>query len=144
MQWCDRPDHLFAELTRVLAPGGLCVFTSLGPATLQELRAAWAAVDSYQHVNTFIPTAALSEAAARVPGVNLEMEQVAFSTYYQRVRDLLDELKALGAHNMNRNRPAGLASRRALQGMLKAYEACRHEGRLPATYDVIFGTLEHA
>jgi malonyl-CoA O-methyltransferase len=144
LQWCDRPEHLFAELARVLAPGGLCVFTSLGPDTLHELRAAWAAVDSYQHVNTFIPAAVLRDAAATVPGVDLQMEQKVFAAHYRRVRDLLDELKALGAHNMNRDRPAGLASRRALQGMLKAYEACRRGGRLPATYDVIFGRLENA
>jgi malonyl-CoA O-methyltransferase len=58
---------------------------------------------------------------------------------YTRVRDLLDELKALGAHNMNRSRPQGLTSRRALQGMLQAYESQRSNGLLPATYDVIFG-----
>jgi len=38
LQWCYRPEHLFAELARVLRPGGLCVFTSLGPDTLKELR----------------------------------------------------------------------------------------------------------
>ncbi len=144
LQWSDRPDLLFAELARVLKPGGLCVFTSLGPGTLRELRDAWAAVDSYQHVNTFVPPAVLREAAAAVPGASLQLEEKVFATHYERVRDLLDELKALGAHNMNRNRPSGLASRRALQGMLKAYENCRSEGLLPATYDVIFGTLEHA
>ncbi len=46
VQWCHRPEHLFAELARVLRPGGRCVFTSLGPDTLCELRPAWAAVDS--------------------------------------------------------------------------------------------------
>ena len=61
---------------------------------------------------------------------------------YARVRDLLDELKTLGAHNMNRSRQTGLTSRRALQGMLQAYECVRSEGLLPATYDVIFGVLK--
>jgi malonyl-CoA O-methyltransferase len=61
---------------------------------------------------------------------------------YQRVGDLLAELKTLGAHNMNRARPAGLTGRRALQGMLEAYEAWREDGMLPATYDVLFGILE--
>ena len=52
------------------------------------------------------------------------------------------ELKTLGAHNMNQNRPAGLTSRRALQGMLQAYETWRDNGVLPATYEVIFGEVE--
>jgi malonyl-CoA O-methyltransferase len=142
IQWCDHPRLLFAELARVLRPGGACVFTSLGPDTLRELRAAWAAVDSHQHVNSFTPSAALEEAALDLPGVHLELHSAEFRMEYHRVRELLDELKALGAHNMNRDRPAGLTSRRALQGMLRAYEDWREDGLLPATYDVIFGVLE--
>ena len=142
VQWCYRPEHLFAELARVLRPGGMCVFTSLGPQTLHELRSAWAAVDSHQHVNTFLPVSRLLDAAARVPGVQLTLRSQAYGMQYERVRDLLDELKTLGAHNMNRSRPAGLTSRRALQGMLEAYESRRVNGVLPATYDVIFGVLE--
>jgi len=142
VQWCDRPEHLFAELARVLRPGGCCVFTSLGPDTLCELRAAWAAVDAHQHVNTFLPMAALAAAARLIPGIAVKLERQALRMAYARVRDLLDELKALGAHNMNRRRQPGLTSRRALSGMLQAYEAWRTEGSLPATYEVIFGVLE--
>lgn len=142
VQWCLRPEHLFAELARILRPGGKCVFTSLAPDTLFELRSAWAAVDSHQHVNTFLPTADLLAAVEHIPSTQLTVEQQVFGMAYTRVRDLLDELKTLGAHNMNRSRPAGLTSRRALQGMLQAYEARRCEGLLPATYDVIFGVLE--
>jgi malonyl-CoA O-methyltransferase len=144
LQWCYHPEHLFAELVRVLRPGGLCVFTSLGPDTLKELRSAWAAVDSHQHVNTFLPGAELEETVGRITGLNLRLERRTFRMEYERVRDLLDELKALGAHNMNPSRPSGLTSRRALQGMLQAYEAWRIEGVLPATYEVIFGVLEKA
>lgn len=144
IQWCDRPRLLFAELARVLRPGGHCVFTSLGPQTLVELRDAWAAVDARQHVNTFLPPSALADAAGDVPGLSLALDGARFNMQYERVRELLDELKTLGAHNMNRDRPAGLTSRRTLQGMLQAYEKWRRDGLLPATYDVIFGVLEAA
>ena len=142
IQWCYRPQHLFAELARVLRPGGCCVFTSLGPDTLFELRSAWAAVDSHQHVNTFLPATDLVQAAQTVPGLRLAVRSQRFRMEYPRVGELLQELKTLGAHNMNRDRPAGLTSRRTLQGMLQAYEGFRAEGLLPATYDVIFGVLE--
>jgi len=133
---------LFAELARVLRPGGCCVFTSLGPDTLKELRASWAAVDEHQHVNTFLPAAELEAAVARVPGLRLDLRAETFGMHYQRVRDLLSELKTLGAHNINRQRPSGLTGRRALQGMLDAYESWRENGTLPATYDVYFGVVE--
>lgn len=142
LQWCFRPAHLFAELARVLRPGGRCVFTSLGPRTLCELRSAWAAVDDRQHVNDFLPPESLASAAGAVPGLQLGLGHESFRMEYQRVRDLLAELKTLGAHNMNRERPTGLTGRRALQGMLEAYEAWRENGTLPATYDVLFGVLE--
>ena len=142
VQWCYRPELFFAELARVLKPGGRCVFTTLGPETLHELRQAWAAVDPHQHVNNFLPAAELAMAAGRVPGIELALETERHSMHYQRVGELLAELKSLGAHNMNRHRPAGLTSRKTLQGMLQAYEAWRVDGLLPASYDVIFGEVK--
>lgn len=142
LQWCNRPAHLFAELARVLRPGGMCVFTTLGPDTLCELRDAWAAVDMHQHVNAFVPISALSDAAQRVSGITLRLESRPVRFQYVRVRELLDELKALGAHNMNRSRPVGLTSKRVWQGMLENYERRRSGGVLPATYDVIYGVVE--
>jgi malonyl-CoA O-methyltransferase len=142
IQWCYRPGHLFAELARILRPGGRCLFTSLGPDTLRELRAAWAAVDEHQHVNTFLPAEALETAVGELPELALGLEAQLFTMEYPRVRDLLAELKTLGAHNVNRDRPTGLTGRRALQGMLDAYEKWRTGGRLPATYDVFFGVVE--
>lgn len=144
LQWCYRLPLLFTELHRILAPGGKCVFTTLGPGTLHELRDAWAEVDAHQHVNTFLPAEALRSAAADLPGVTLHLETRTYRLTYPRVRDLLDELKALGAHNMNPQRPAGLTSRRAMQGMLRAYEKRRVDGSLPATYEVYFAELEKA
>ena len=45
LQWCDDLDVAFAEVRRVLKPGGLFAFTTFGPDTLRELRDAWAAAD---------------------------------------------------------------------------------------------------
>lgn len=142
VQWCYRPELLFAELARVLRPGGRCVFTSLGPDTLKELRASWAAVDDHQHVNSFLPADRLQRAAEVIPGVRLTLEAHPYRMEYKQARELLSELKTLGAHNVNRDRPAGLTGRRALTGMLRAYESWREEGVLPATYEVFFGVLE--
>ncbi len=141
IQWCQRPALLFSELARVLRPGGKCVFTTLGPGTLHELRSAWAAVDGHRHVNDFSSPAELSEAGA-LPGMRIRLASECLRMQYRQVRELLSELKTLGAHNMNRQRPAGLTGRRTLLGMFEAYEQWREGDMLPATYDVIYGTLE--
>ena len=142
IQWCSDPHAVFAELARVLRPGGQCVFTSLGPETLRELRDSWAAVDSYQHVNSFIPASKLERAATDTPGIKLTLRTENFLMQYQRVGELLRELKVLGAHNMTRGRPPGLTGKTALQGMFAAYEGWRDGGMLPATYDVQFGIVD--
>src|SRR5690606_3400762 len=48
IQWCEDLPQLFAEVRRVLRPGGLALFSTFGPATLQELREAWAEVDVHR------------------------------------------------------------------------------------------------
>ncbi|HEY5718501.1 MAG TPA: methyltransferase domain-containing protein, partial [Motiliproteus sp.] len=53
IQWCDDSEGLFTELQRVLKPGALLAFATLGPRTLWELRAAWSQVDDFVHVNGF-------------------------------------------------------------------------------------------
>jgi malonyl-CoA O-methyltransferase len=141
-QWCYRPDLLFAELARVLDAGGRCFFSSLGPATLHELRDAWAAADGGQHVNDFLPPAVLQAAADAIPGVRLTLHSERIVLRYDKATDLLHELKTLGAHNMNSKRPSGLTGRQRLAAMVRAYETWRAPSGLPATYDVIYGKLE--
>jgi len=49
------------------------------------------------------------------------------------------ELKALGAHNMTAARPRGMMGRGRWRRMLEALENFRREGRLPASFEVIYG-----
>ena len=44
LQWCDDPGLVLAEFARVLRPDGFLLFTSFGPSTLYELRAAVAEI----------------------------------------------------------------------------------------------------
>ncbi len=142
IQWCQQPWQLFAELWRVLKPGGKAYFSTLGPQTLHELRAAWAAVDDRPHVNRFLAAEVLESAATAVGDWQLRLKVETLRLRYSRVRDLIDDLKGIGAHNVNSGRAAGLGGRRRLTAMMHAYEAFREEGALPATYEVYFGSLE--
>ena len=138
LQWCDL-DAVFAEFRRVLAPRGSISFSTLGPDTLHELRAAWAEVDSHSHVNRFINVhevrAAMLRAGFTAPMLDVERHTLT----YADVRGLAADLKGIGAHNMTAGRPKGLTGPRKFAAMQAAYETFRREGRLPATYEVIFG-----
>ena len=52
LQWCNDLDAIFLESRRVMKKGGLLIFSSLGPATLHELRQSWSVVDDNVHVIT--------------------------------------------------------------------------------------------
>ena len=139
LQWCQDPDAVFGECRRVLKPGGLLTFTTFGPDTLYELRRAWAVADERTHVNRFIDMHDLGDALVRAGLVEPVMDVERFTLTYAEVRELMHDLKAIGAHNANAGRPRGLTGKGAMARMITAYEAYRRDGRLPATYEVVYG-----
>ena len=139
LQWCNDPDAVFRECRRVLRPGGLLTFTTFGPDTLVELRRAWAAADGYAHVNRFIDMHDLGDALVRSGLAEPVLDVERYTLTYGEVRDLMRDLKSIGAHNANSGRPRGLTGKGALARMTEAYESARRDGRLPATYEVVYG-----
>jgi malonyl-CoA O-methyltransferase len=139
LQWCNDPERTFAEFMRVLKPGGLLLFSTFGPDTLKELRAAWRAVDDAMHVNAFIDMHDLGDGLLRNGFADPVMDREDIVLTYADARTLMDDLKTIGAHNVNRGRRTGLTGKNKLHAMLAAYEQFRRDGRLPATYEVIYG-----
>jgi malonyl-CoA O-methyltransferase len=139
LQWCTDLDRVFAEFRRVLRPGGLLNFTTFGPDTLIELRAAWAQADGLRHVSEFADMHDLGDGLLRAGLAEPVMDVERFSLTYPDVFALMRDLKAIGAHNAATTRPRGLTGRGRLAAVQAAYEAHRREGVLPATYEVVFG-----
>jgi len=137
LQWCD-PDAVFAEFRRVLAPSGLLCFTTFGPDTLRELRSAWREVDSRTHVNQFIDMHDLGDALVRAGFSSPVLDVERYTLTYLDVGRLAADLKETGDRNATEGRPRGLIGRRGLAALQAAYEVFRRDGRLPATYEVVF------
>ena len=138
LQWCDPPDAAIAEARRVLKPNGFFAFSTLGPDTLWELRAAWGE-DGRTHVNRFLDVHDVGDALLRQgfsePVLDVERITVTYPDAFALMRDL----KAIGAHNVTAGRARSLTGKNRLRGMLARYEGFRREGLLPATYEVIYG-----
>lgn len=138
LQWCE-PTAAFAELRRVLRPGGLFMFTSFGPDTLNELRAAWQAVDGAVHVHTFQDMHVVGDALLHAGFADPVMDVDRFTLTYAAVDDLLRELKQLGAHNAAYGRSRSLTGKSRYQRFRSAYQAYAVAGRIPATYEAVYG-----
>ena len=138
IQWCE-PDKAFAEFARVLRPGGVLMFTTFGPDTLKELRAAWQQVNDAPHVHEFIDMHDLGDALMRagLAAPVMDMEKLVLN--YPDVVGVMRDLKGIGAYNMDPSRVRGLTGKRSFQNFQTAYEALAVEGRIPATYEAVFG-----
>jgi malonyl-CoA O-methyltransferase len=136
---CPAPDAVLAEFHRVLAPGGLLMFSSLGPDTLWELRESWLAVDNKVHVHAFFDMHDVGDALLRAGFRDVVMDTERLRGQYPNVADLGRELQALGAANAASGSAKGLTTRAQYAALEQAYEAFRKGATLPASFEVVFG-----
>ena len=138
MQWCPDLKTLFNECFRVLKPQGLFLFTTFGPDTLKELKRSWSAVDSSAHVNNFIDMHDIGDQMLQSGFQSPIMEMENITLTYEKVLDLMHDLKSIGAQNVS-NRSKTLTGKTKFKKMIEMYESYRSDGKLPATYEVIYG-----
>jgi malonyl-CoA O-methyltransferase len=140
LQWCQNLLAAFTEVRRTLAPGGLLMFTTLGPDTLRELRKAWASISNAPHVNQFLDMHDIGDTLIAAGFGDPVMETEYLTVPYMDVMTLMRDLKGIGASNSNSERARGMFGRRSLAAVQAAYEPERRsDGTLPATYEVVYG-----
>lgn len=122
LQWVEDSKAVFTEMARVLKPGGAAIVTTFGPATLNELKTSFAAVDDTPRVNDFLAKDAL-EALTEDTGLIVEQSSVRSECQgYADVKSLLVQLKALGATSLNHpRRKRGLATPALINRMSEYY-----------------------
>ena len=139
LHWSDDLDEAFSEFARVLRPGGLLSFSTFGPDTLKELRAAWAQVDGHNHVNLFVDMHDIGDAMIRAGFADPVLDVEHVTVNYTRLDELLADLKATGEGNATAGRSPGLTTPGQLKALALAYESNRTAEGLPATYEVVYG-----
>jgi malonyl-CoA O-methyltransferase len=140
LQWCNDTERTLREFQRVLAAGGLLLFTTLGPDTLSELRQSWAGADTLPHVNRFLDMHDIGDALLRSGFSDPVIDRENLILTYPDTRRLMQDLKQIGAQNKIQGRRRGLTGKRRLDRFRQAYEAHRlPDGLLPASYEVLFG-----
>jgi malonyl-CoA O-methyltransferase len=139
LQWCQ-PGLAFPELQRVLAPGGLLLFSTLGPGTLHELESAFAGIDQHRRVLPFASAAQVETALAQAGFEQIDIASEPWLTRHLDFKTLLATIRGIGASQTGGNRRRGMMGKTSWQAAQARYEALRDgDGLLPATYEVVFG-----
>ena len=139
LQWAQDLEATLKGLHRTLAPGGLLMFATFGPDTLKELRAAFAGIDAAPHVNHFTDLHDVGDMLVHAGFAHPVMEMDMLTLTYSDLKSLMRDLKGIGAHNAAADRRRGLLGKSAWSRLEHAYEHYRVDGRLPATFEVIYG-----
>jgi malonyl-CoA O-methyltransferase len=137
LHWLDDPLPALAEAQRVLEVGGLLMFSTLGPDTLKELRAAFS--DGYAHTQRFIDMHDLGDMLVGCGFADPVMDMEVLTLTYAGFDDLLGELRAAGSGCAMRARRHGLTGRQSWARARAACEGLRRDDRLPATFEVVYG-----
>ena len=128
LHWLAEPLAAFREFARVLAPDALLMFSTLGPDTLKELRAAAGSARVHVFHDMHDLGDMLVAAGFAAPVMDMEMLTLA----YPGAEGLLKDLRESGQTNARADRARGLAGR----GF-----AARLRGALPAraSFEVVYG-----
>jgi malonyl-CoA O-methyltransferase len=137
LQWCNDLDAAFNEAARVLQPNGLFIFSTFGPDTLKELRAA--SSNSHTHVSRFIDMHDIGDALTRAGFSAPVLDVEHYTLTYDNVKGVMRDLKSIGANNATQGRARGLQGKGFLQNLTQNYEQFRTNNKLPATFEVIYG-----
>lgn len=127
LHWASDAPAALGELARVLAPGGLLMFSTLGPDTLKELRGAVGQARVHRFADMHDVGDALLAAGFAAPVMDMEM----ITLTYADPSGLAADLRASGQTLARSGRARGLAPR-GLRAALAAAGAC-------ASIEVIYG-----
>ena len=136
LPWLDDAPAFFSEVARVLRPGGVFAFSSLGPDSLSEVRTAWTSVDNEQHVHRFPDMHNVGDELMRCglsnPVLDVDYQNVSYRDFDRAVEDLT----AVGGRNSLKARQKSLASRERLAQFRQNLAA---RGALEFRLELVFG-----
>lgn len=138
LNWLSEPMPALREMHRVLEVDGLLMFSTLGPDTLKELRAALPSRTG-ERVHRFIDMHDLGDCLVNAGFADPVMDMQTLTLTYANVDAMLRDLKLSGCTNAATCRPTGLSGKRGWRTAREALQQMHIDGRLPATIELVFG-----
>lgn len=135
LHWAAQPLAVLREVHRVLEVGGLLMFSTLGPDTLMELRAAAGASRVHAFHDMHDVGDQLLGAGFAAPVMDMEK----LTLLYADSRALLSDLRASGQSCALESRHRGLSGKAFASALHAGLGRQRQAGRLPVTFEVVYG-----
>ena len=134
----DLPGCL-AEVARVLRKDGAFLFSTLGPDSLAELRAAWSHIDDGCHVRRFPDMHDLGDAVLRAGLRDPVLDVDALDISYRSPAALFADLTATGARNSLRDRRRSLVGKGPISLLSKHLCGEQTGGLLRLRLELVYG-----
>ncbi len=139
LHWHPAPHAVIDEWWRVLRTGGLAMFSSLGPASFQEVRQAVQAIGYQTALPAFVDMHDFGDLLNESGFSDPVMDQETLKLTYQDPKKLLKELSLMGG-NPSVGRHRGLLGRGWLTQLQEALEAQRKpDGKIHLTLEIAYG-----
>jgi malonyl-CoA O-methyltransferase len=136
LQWSQNFGSLIAEFRRVLGPGGLLLFSGLGPDSLKEFKSAAGYTKASARVRHFVDMHDIGDALLAAGFAEPVMDSEFITIEFRQFDRLVTELEATGA-SMHFGEWAGLTKPGAQ--LAEAYQAFCRDGRYPVTWEIVYG-----
>ncbi|HNK00884.1 MAG TPA: methyltransferase domain-containing protein, partial [Accumulibacter sp.] len=137
LPWVDDPLAIFREVHRVLEIDGLLMFSTVGPDTLKELRDSFS--DGQVHVQRFIDMHDYGDMLVDCGFADPVMDAEMVTLTYPGFDAMLTDLRRSGSACAMHQRQRGLTGKDAWAKARQAYGRLAHDGRWPATIEVVYG-----
>ena len=140
LQWANDLPATFMDMRRIAREGALLMFATFGPMTLSELRNSWYDVDQLPHVHQFIDMHDIGDALMAAGFAQPVVDAETIRLEYSEFRQVLEDLKGIGASNADRNRSRGLMTPSKLKMLEASYREKGYENdKYIASYEVVYG-----
>lgn len=139
LPWVPDLPACLAEVRRVLRKDGVFAFATLGPESLDEIRAAWLPLDQDWHANAYPDMHdigdALVRAGLREPVLDVDYLQVT----YRDTDSLYQDLTNSGARNSLQNRRRTLTGKQRFRQMEENLVSRVENGTFSFNLELIYG-----
>ena len=140
LQWSNDLSQTLSGFHTVLAPNGLLLFSTFGTDTLKEMRQSWSQVDQQAHTSNFMDMHEIGDALLAAGFINPVTDREVITMTYRSVRQLMQDIKNIGASNSHSERHKGLMGKDRFKSFEHAYKQfITPEGLYPATWEIIYG-----